>query len=85
MSKTLLATCQQGYYREKGDSMSIGSSYDNKLVFVSSPTLENGKGNINNVRRFFNYVLNCGADLLAPQLFFAFNNAYEGVLSLDNL
>jgi len=44
--------------------------YDKKLVFVCSSSLENGQGNIENVRRYCNYVFNCGAVPFAPQLFF---------------
>jgi len=51
--------------------MSIGSSYsDKKLVYVSSPSLENGKRNVEDARRFCNFVFNCGAVPFAPQLFF---------------
>jgi len=51
--------------------MSYGSSYyDKKLVFVSSPALENDTGNIEDALRFCKYVFNCGAVPFAPQLFF---------------
>ena len=51
--------------------MSNGSSYsDKKLVYVSSPSMEDDKGNIEDARRFCNYVFNCGAVPFAPQLFF---------------
>ena len=43
---------------------------DKKLVYVSSPSMENDKGNVNDARRFCKYVLNCGAVPFAPQLFF---------------
>ena len=51
--------------------MSSGSGYDKKLVFVSSPALENDKGNIEDARQFCKYVFNCGAVPFAPQLFFS--------------
>jgi len=51
--------------------MSIKPSYyDKKLVFVSSPALENDRGSIEDARRYCNYVFNCGAVPFAPQLFF---------------
>ena len=42
---------------------------DKKLVYVCSPSMED-KGNIDDARRFCNYVFNCGAVPFAPQLFF---------------
>jgi len=50
--------------------MSIGSSYDKKLIFVSSPSFENEKGNIEDALRYCKYVFNCDAVPFAPQLFF---------------
>ena len=49
--------------------MSDGSGYDKKPVSISSPTLENGKGKIDDTRRFC-YVLNRCAIPFAQRLFF---------------
>ena len=52
--------------------MSNGSSCsDKKIVYVSSPSMEDDRGNIEDARRFCNYVFNCGAVPFAPQLFFS--------------
>jgi len=51
--------------------MSIGSSYyDKKLIFVCSPSLEDGNEDMVDALRFCKYVISCGAVPFAPQLFF---------------